>query len=332
MEGRAARRRLRAVVLGRADRDRGGRRGDRGVGAGCATTCCAATRPSTPTGCTSSTTASTPRSTSPTAAPTCWSGSGIDPDRPSRGLRRADHPAEGPAAPAARGRCRCDPAVQLVLLRRRAGHRRRSLAEVDACWSTELRARPRTASSGSRRCCPSRRSIQVLTHATVFVCPSVYEPMGIVNLEAMACETAVVATATGGIPEVVADGETGLLVPIEQATDGSGTPLDPARFEADLAAAHLARCSPTRRGPARWAWPGGAARSSSSPGRPSPPGRWTSTAGCSDGVRPRRVRCRRPRGRAGPPCPGRAAPAAGRPSRRRTPPPRRRPGPARRSP
>jgi starch synthase len=82
---------------------------------------------------------------------------------------------------------------------------------------------------------PKHEVIQVLTHATVFVCPSVYEPMGIVNLEAMACETAVVATATGGIPEVVADGETGLLVPIEQATDGSGTPLDPERFVADLA-------------------------------------------------------------------------------------------------
>ena len=56
---------------------------------------------------------------------------------------------------------------------------------------------------------------QLLTHATVFVCPSVYEPMGIVNLEAMACETAVVASAVGGIPEVVADGETGLLVPYD---------------------------------------------------------------------------------------------------------------------
>lgn len=84
---------------------------------------------------------------------------------------------------------------------------------------------------------PKHEVIQVLTHATVFVCPSVYEPMGIVNLEAMACETAVVATATGGIPEVVADGGTGLLVPIEQATDGSGRPLDPDRFVADLAAA-----------------------------------------------------------------------------------------------
>ncbi|MEH0841668.1 glycogen synthase [Micromonospora sp. CPCC 205711] len=83
---------------------------------------------------------------------------------------------------------------------------------------------------------PKHEVIQVLTHATIFVCPSVYEPMGIVNLEAMACETAVVATATGGIPEVVADGETGLLVPIEQATDGSGKPLDPERFVANLSA------------------------------------------------------------------------------------------------
>ncbi|MDF5752215.1 glycogen synthase [Spongiactinospora sp. TRM90649] len=80
---------------------------------------------------------------------------------------------------------------------------------------------------------PRREVIQILSHATVFVCPSVYEPMGIVNLEAMACETAVVATATGGIPEVVDDGVTGLLVPIDQAADG--TPHDPERFAADLA-------------------------------------------------------------------------------------------------
>ncbi len=76
----------------------------------------------------------------------------------------------------------------------------------------------------------------ILTAATTFVCPSVYEPLGIVNLEAMACGAAVVGTATGGIPEVVADGRTGRLVPIEQVQDGTGTPVDPEKYVADLAA------------------------------------------------------------------------------------------------
>jgi len=79
--------------------------------------------------------------------------------------------------------------------------------------------------------------IALLSAATVFACPSIYEPLGIVNLEAMACSIPVVATATGGIPEVVADGETGLLVPIEQLSDGSGTPLDEKLFVANFAAA-----------------------------------------------------------------------------------------------
>ena len=67
---------------------------------------------------------------------------------------------------------------------------------------------------------PKLELIQLIGHAAVFVCPSIYEPLGIVNLEAMACETPVVATNTGGIPEVVVDGETGLLVPFDQGADG----------------------------------------------------------------------------------------------------------------
>jgi len=75
----------------------------------------------------------------------------------------------------------------------------------------------------------------LLSAATTFVCPSIYEPLGIVNLEAMACGAAVVGTATGGIPEVVEDGVTGRIVPIEQMQDGTGTPVDPERFVRDLA-------------------------------------------------------------------------------------------------
>ena len=82
---------------------------------------------------------------------------------------------------------------------------------------------------------PKPDVIQILSHATVFACPSVYEPMGIVNLEAMACEAAVVATAVGGIPEVVEDGVTGLLVPYEAVADGTGTPADPTALATALA-------------------------------------------------------------------------------------------------
>ena len=85
------------------------------------------------------------------------------------------------------------------------------------------------------RMLPRDELCAVLSAATTFVCPSVYEPLGIVNLEAMACEAAVVGTATGGIPEVVDDGVTGRLVPIDQVTDGTGTPRDPERFVSDLA-------------------------------------------------------------------------------------------------
>jgi len=83
---------------------------------------------------------------------------------------------------------------------------------------------------------PRGEVIQFYSHATVFVCPSVYEPFGIINLEAMACETAVVASAVGGIPEVVVPEETGLLVD-PHLIPGTFEPVDPASYSRDLAAA-----------------------------------------------------------------------------------------------
>ncbi len=77
---------------------------------------------------------------------------------------------------------------------------------------------------------------QLYAQAAVFCCPSIYEPFGIINLEAMACETAVVASAVGGIKEVVVDGETGFLVPVEQMTESPFEPTQPEKFSRDLAA------------------------------------------------------------------------------------------------
>jgi starch synthase len=126
-----------------------------------------------------------------------------------------------------------DPAAQLVLL---AGAP--DTAEI-AAEMRSLHERVRDRRGGViwvDAMLPRREVIQVLSGATVFVCPSVYEPFGLVNLEAMACETAVVASAVGGIPEIVVEGETGLLVPCEVAD--SGTAPDPdaaARFAGGLA-------------------------------------------------------------------------------------------------
>ena len=84
---------------------------------------------------------------------------------------------------------------------------------------------------------PKEDLIALYSHATVFVCPSVYEPFGIINLEAMACETPVVASAVGGIPEIVVPGETGLLVPLDAARGDSPEPRDPEKFSRTLATA-----------------------------------------------------------------------------------------------
>src|ERR1041385_288789 len=84
---------------------------------------------------------------------------------------------------------------------------------------------------------PGAKLAAFYSGAALFVCPSVYEPFGIINLEAMACGTPVVATKVGGIPEAVADGETGVLVPFEQKPPPDFEPKDPDRFARDLAEA-----------------------------------------------------------------------------------------------
>ena len=160
-------------------------------------------------------------------------GLGIDPDRPAvvfvgRITRQKGMPYLLRAA------AELPPEVQLVLL-------------AGAPDTPEIKAEVEGLVDGLRserdgvvwisEMLPREKVTAVLSASSVFVCPSVYEPLGIVNLEAMACELPVVATATGGIPEVVVDGETGWLVPIEQVQDGTGTPVDEDRFVADLARA-----------------------------------------------------------------------------------------------
>src|SRR5438105_14971443 len=76
--------------------------------------------------------------------------------------------------------------------------------------------------------------VELYAHAAIFICPSIYEPFGIINLEAMACGTAVVASAVGGIKEVVIDGETGFLVPLEQMKESPFEAINPEKFARDI--------------------------------------------------------------------------------------------------
>jgi glycogen synthase len=109
-------------------------------------------------------------------------------------------------------------------------------AEIDAAVA-ELRADTGRAVVRIREMVPTDRLVALYSQAAVFVCPSIYEPFGIINLEAMACGTPVVATAVGGIPEIVVPGETGRLVAFEPAGPDDAEPRNPRRLAQDLAAA-----------------------------------------------------------------------------------------------
>jgi glycogen synthase len=110
-------------------------------------------------------------------------------------------------------------AAEMTALVRDARHE----AEAEIVWIPEM--------------LPKEDVICLYSHAALFVCPSVYEPFGIINLEAMACETPVVASAVGGIPEIVVPGETGVLIPIEAEGGDSAEPRDPDAYSRALAAA-----------------------------------------------------------------------------------------------
>ncbi|CAN5171108.1 glycogen synthase [soil metagenome] len=156
---------------------------------------------------------------------------GVDPERPSvvfvgRITRQKGLPLF------LRSVAQLAPEVQIVLC---AGAPDTPEIEAEVVALVDALAATRSGVVWIRDMLPRPDVVALLSAATVFACPSIYEPLGIVNLEAMACETAVVATATGGIPEVVVPGQTGLLVPIEQADDGTGTPLEPDQYVADFA-------------------------------------------------------------------------------------------------
>lgn len=161
-----------------------------------------------------------------------------------------------------------DPSAQLVL---RAGPADTPDLAAEVAARVEALAAQREGVFWIEQSLDHRQLNQLLSHATVSCCPSVYEPFGLVNLEAMACEAPVVASAVGGIPEIVEDGVTGTLVAFEPASRDESDPADPERFARDLADAvnelvaepHRARMmgeAGRRRVVERFGWPDTARR------------------------------------------------------------------------
>ncbi len=158
---------------------------------------------------------------------------GVDPDRPTvifvgritrqKGLVHLLAAAE-----------QLDPDAQLVLC---AGAPDTPDIAAEVRAGVARLAATRTGVVWIERLLPRADVVQLLSHATVLACPSVYEPFGLVNVEAMACATAVVASRVGGIPEIVVDGETGLLVDVGPSVDAHGEPADRCAFTARLATA-----------------------------------------------------------------------------------------------
>ena len=165
------------------------------------------------------------------------------------------------------------PEIQLVLC---AGAPDTPEIAAEVTSAVQELARVRSGVFWVREMLPIGKIREILSAATVFVCPSVYEPLGIVNLEAMACATAVVASDVGGIPEVVADRQTGLLVHYDAS--------DPAFFERRLAEAVNSLVADPEKA-RQYGQAGGSAASKNSPGRTSPSRPWRSTEKC-----PRRFR------------------------------------------
>jgi starch synthase len=155
---------------------------------------------------------------------------GVDPDRPSVVFVGRITRQKG-VSHLLRAALDFDPAAQLVLC---AGAPDTAEIAAEVAAGIERLQALRDGIVWIDQMLPKADVIQLLSHATVFACPSIYEPLGIVNLEAMACEAAVVASATGGIVEVVKDGETGFLVALEHAP-GSIDPVDPEAFAAAFA-------------------------------------------------------------------------------------------------